>query len=358
MEPYYQARHGRQTVGLEGPDLAGTRQREILATAKEFSRDSILQFDLTQFHVASKSNPGGFYSVNLNQSTCDCADFPRIRFCKHIAAIQIHFPDLFPEETSPQKPLEATAEAPAQAQRVSSPEETIYSLTNEISVLLHRLQREPSDSSPAVLEAVRSAKYSLSAAIASASKVSALPNKQYVAPNQGSWTETAERMGVKKAPKRCCLPEERGLMDRSIGVAKGKRRRVYSDPYAGGERSGKCAKPDALSAAANTRARIPPSASPAPTIWPPPTQLPAHVMNRHDLQEKQSETTAAPGFEPIFCPRRLESRASKAHIRSSHGLHKPFLPDEDSRHRHQRLNAPKQWINNASTKHNKKYRVR
>jgi hypothetical protein len=81
------------------------------------------------------------------------------------------------------------------------------------------------------------------------------------------------------------------------------------------------------------------------------------VMNRHDLQEKQPETTAAPRFEPIFCPRRPESRASKAHIRSSHGLHKPFLPDEDSRHRHQRLNAPKQWINNTSTKHNKKYRV-
>jgi hypothetical protein len=53
----------------------------------------------------------------------------------------------------------------------------------------------------------------------------------------------------------------------SIGVAKGKCRQVHSDPYTGGERSGKQAKPDAMSAAANAHARmcaIPPSAT-APT---------------------------------------------------------------------------------------------
>ena len=64
-------------------------------------------------------------------------------------------------------------------------------------------------------------------------------------------SETAERMGVKRAPKRKRLPEERGLTERCVGVAKGKRRRVHSDLYAGGERSGKCVKPDTLSATAN-----------------------------------------------------------------------------------------------------------
>ena len=69
--------------------------------------------------------------------------------------------------------------------------------------------------------------------------------------------ETAERMGVKWAPKRKWqrLPEERGLTEQSIGVAKGKRRRVHEDPYAGGERSGKRTKPNALFATANALAR-------------------------------------------------------------------------------------------------------
>ena len=51
-------------------------------------------------------------------------------------------------------------------------------------------------------------------------------------------------MGVKHVPK-WCLPDEHGLTHRSISAAKGKRRRTYVDPYAGGKRSGKHAKPDA-----------------------------------------------------------------------------------------------------------------
>lgn len=47
-----------------------------------------------------------------------------------------------------------------------------------------------------------------------------------LAPNQGSWKPTAETMGVVKTKKRK-NPET-------------------ADPYAGGERSGKKAKPDAL----------------------------------------------------------------------------------------------------------------
>ena len=63
-------------------------------------------------------------------------------------------------------------------------------------------------------------------------------------------------MGVKRGPRKR-LPEERGLTDRSIGASKGKRVCIHTDPYGGGERSGKRAKPDALSATANARARAP-----------------------------------------------------------------------------------------------------
>ena len=65
-----------------------------------------------------------------------------------------------------------------------------------------------------------------------------MPKKDFIAPNQKSWTETAERMGVKcGGPKRKCppAPEECGVTAQSIGDAKGKCRRVHTDPYAGGE---------------------------------------------------------------------------------------------------------------------------
>jgi hypothetical protein len=61
--------------------------------------------------------------------------------------------------------------------------------------------------------------------------------------------ETAKQMGVAKKSKHMSPAEDSGLTARSIGVVKGKRRRIHNDPYAGGERLGKRAKPDALSTA-------------------------------------------------------------------------------------------------------------
>jgi hypothetical protein len=37
---------------------------------------------------------------------CDCQDFPRIQFYKHIAAIHLHFPYLCFEQSDPIMPLE------------------------------------------------------------------------------------------------------------------------------------------------------------------------------------------------------------------------------------------------------------
>jgi hypothetical protein len=258
MEPHYQSRHARQVIGLDGRDLAGNRRREILESAKSISRDSIQQFDLTQFHVASQSRPGAYYAIDLHRVICDCRDFPRIQFCKHIAAIYVHFPHLSTDEISPSPtpPLEAT-EAPVQPPHISTAEENLHAMRQGIDILA-----QADRSSPAVQEAIRSVNYSITAAVASTQGSSALPDKDLIVPNQKSWPETAKRMGVIKAPKRKRLPEERGLTEQCIGVAKGKRRRIHTDPYAGGERSGKRAKPDACSAAANTRARASPSAAP------------------------------------------------------------------------------------------------
>ncbi|KAI0252856.1 hypothetical protein BJV78DRAFT_1153479 [Lactifluus subvellereus] len=225
MVPYYQTWHMRQVVGLEGPDLAGERRRDILTSTKEISHDSIQQFDDTQFHVASQSRPGQYYAIDLCQSTCDCRDFPRIRFCKHIAAVYVYFPHLCPEESTPTVDPEAVQD-PDQPQCNFRTEDSLRTLTQDIHILSNQLTSKIGQSlapSLAVLEAVRSAKYTLTAAIASSQGTSALPHKNFIAPNQKSWMEMAKRMGIKKAPKHQRLPKEHGLMERSIGVAKTKK---------------------------------------------------------------------------------------------------------------------------------------
>ena len=85
-------------------------------------------------------------------------------------------------------------------------------------------------------------------------------------------------------------------MEWSIGTTKGKCCHIHNDPYAGGERSGKCTKPDVLSAAACAHACahvpitiVPPSATaplsahtasivPPPSTVPPSTTTPCFVF--------------------------------------------------------------------------------
>ncbi|KAH9011874.1 hypothetical protein EDB85DRAFT_2159509 [Lactarius pseudohatsudake] len=161
-----------------------------------------------------------------------------------------------------------------------STKDTVHSLVQDINRLSHKLIAEDTDQltpSQAIVEAVQSAKASLMTAIASVTGASPLPHKENIAPNQHSWTETAQSMGVKKGVKCCRLPEEVGLTEKTIGAVKGKCHQVYTDPYTGGKRPGKLAKPDALSNAANPKARTcaPPLASQStPARVPPPLAVP------------------------------------------------------------------------------------
>src|SRR6267142_1730704 len=207
MNQYYLNWHERQIVGFEGLDLAGGWRREIIASARTISWDSVLQFNRTHFHVASQSRPGALYSIDLNLTTCNCQDFPRIRFCKHIAAIHLHFPHLCFEQSDPIMPLEyslvpdqqkgdpdsdsdsdsASKSGSASAPEAALPEE-ILTLTCKIISLSQNLATKKIDQShyPAVIEAIWSTKYSLVVADASAEGTSALPDKEFIVPNQNS----------------------------------------------------------------------------------------------------------------------------------------------------------------------------
>ena len=120
MVPYYQNRHERQTVGLEGPDLAGQRQWQLLSNARDTALDSIQQFDDITFHVASKSRPGSYYEIDLHRGACNCPDFLKIRYCKHLAAISVHFPHLCTQEKPSRGP--AFSSTPEPPERVHDPE--------------------------------------------------------------------------------------------------------------------------------------------------------------------------------------------------------------------------------------------
>jgi len=266
--PDFQIRHERQAIGLEGLGLGDKRRQQILASTRNIPLDSIHQVNDSELFVASESYPGHQYLVDLSNSTydCDCDDFLRIWFCKHIAAVNIYFPELFlePERTSAP---EIPERAPVQDQPQITPESDVDKrvvLLRDLNALCQQLMTVNDDAAPDV-EALESVKFSLNAAIRLANGARALPEKDDFNPNQKTWAETAKHMGVQKVPRRKPGLVGGNTTERCIGATKGKRRK-YSDPYAAGERSGKRAKPDVVSAAAaaNDRARATVPAPPLP----------------------------------------------------------------------------------------------
>jgi hypothetical protein len=203
MVPHYKARHERQEVGIEGLDLMEWQRQEILISARAISSDSIQQFDDTQFHITSGSRPGNYHAVDLDRTTCECQDFPRIQFCKHIATVDVHFPHLC-ADLHTQNKVSQSLHASRNPQDIST-QQHAENLTKDItglSKIWATLQCAPLNASLATVEILRSTKYSFKVAIASVQGSSALPDKLPLAPNQNSWTEMAERMGAKRAPKR------------------------------------------------------------------------------------------------------------------------------------------------------------
>jgi len=231
------------------------------------SLDSIRQISDTEFLVTSGSHPGHHYLIDINEQTCDCADFPRIRHCKHIAALNVHFPRLCPKVGNGSKIPERACVLNLPKPTARSEEETAQILLKDINALCQQLNGL-SDRQTPDLTALKGVKYSLTAAISWANGSWALPKKDVFHPNRNTWAETAKCIGVGKAPKRKPGPTSRNTSTECIGPVKGKRARKYTDPYAAGKRSGKHAKPNAVSVAANERAHasVPAPLPPSPRV--------------------------------------------------------------------------------------------
>ena len=143
---------------------------DITKSAKTISLDSIRCVNDTQFHVASQSNLGKCYLVDIQRLICDCLDYPRIQICKHLCAVKIWYP-FIPSVNDQDQDLERLL--PISSQVAATP----TFLSGEVP---HHMPNSKSGMSS-----------------------NALPDWECLSPNQNLWAATVKWMGIRTPPKRC-----------------------------------------------------------------------------------------------------------------------------------------------------------
>jgi hypothetical protein len=337
MLPYYETRHNSQELGFDGSNLAQKRRKEILARSPEVPAESIrAQGDGDRYSVQSVTNPSCTYLVKLCDKSCDCPDWPRVRLCKHVAAVvhffetveltfetvdlQIHFPPV-PETVNPAvAPAESEDSPDARSNASAAILEKVISVSREFL-------SDGAPSSPGTVRSLQVVEAHLTAVVRSSrSSESPLPDKEEIAPNQHSWTETAQQMGVqrRKRHRPATASTTEPSATQRIGELNRKCPRLQDkDPYSGGMNSGRHAAPDAQSTAQNVEAReraalgagpvlsqarkrgrkcagtpalaLPPSPSPLQS-WPPP-HSPYHTWYTQPATFNAAASTPGPTYE-------------------------------------------------------------
>ncbi|KAF8170158.1 hypothetical protein BJ912DRAFT_827015, partial [Pholiota molesta] len=235
--PYFIHRHRRQEFGFEGGDLEVEERLKIEERAKTIPPEHIIATPNEDkiYFVKSQSKANIQYRVDLEAYDCDCQSFPTICFCKHIYAVQSHFgeacslvptsqleiscSDSFdPDPTSRNATISKDEEPKLRIELAAD----INALIQKLSALAISLQpgklcSYAEESLDVLHQHVKDIRRELGMETLS------LPQTQNIAPNQNSWTETAAVMNVPVKSKR----------------------KKHTDPYAGGEQSGKRARKDA-----------------------------------------------------------------------------------------------------------------
>ncbi|KAH9018406.1 hypothetical protein EDB84DRAFT_1566444 [Lactarius hengduanensis] len=114
--------------------------------------------------------------------------------------------------------------------------------------------------SPGTVRSLHGVKEHLTAVVRnSRSSESPLPDKEDIPPNQHTWTETTQRMGVQRRKRRRATTTssspEPAATERIGDLNRKQARMKITDPYSGGVNSGRHAAPDARSVAQNAGAR-------------------------------------------------------------------------------------------------------
>lgn len=256
---HYALRLTRQQLGFEGGDLIIQERRRVVDAAASIPRSAIILVsgEREQYTVESQAKPSTYHHVDMSSCTCSCPAFSKIMFCKHICAIQTHFPSgtcekivHFCPPAAPEAQGASTLSNSASTSASDSllgemltgrggenaPEKggqgppdsmeadrSIAGLVQDLQILVGRLTSSPDTVCTPRLAALAADVRGILADNLEGPSRSLLPAAVKIAPNQHSWPETAQKM---------------------IGPIKRTKRKI-ADPYAGGESSGKKAKKDA-----------------------------------------------------------------------------------------------------------------
>jgi hypothetical protein len=151
--------------------------------------DSIRELGGDRFHVDSATDSMRRYLVDLSDKTCDCPDWPRVRLCKHVSAVEHHFGNN-DQRMGADKAAEGVPKTPSPNQE-ASPDAHAGAATASILENVISVSRGALDSSiPSSTETVRSlreAEAHLTAVVRSTrSTESPVLDKEDVPPNQRS----------------------------------------------------------------------------------------------------------------------------------------------------------------------------
>ena len=265
MLPYYETRHNSQELGFDGSNLAQKRRKEILARTPEIEADSIRAAEDDRYYVQSATDPSRSYLVGLTTQSCDCPDWPRVRLCKHVAAVAHFFGkvDQFVDQDAESVPAPPTVHSEGPVGGSGDACSNAASILEKVITVSKDFLSDGVPSSPGTVRSLQSVEAHLTAVYqTSRSSESPLPAKENVPPNQHTWTETAQWMGMQPRPRkrRCANPTTSPSPEppaaQCIGNFNRKKPRLQvTDPYSGGVNSGRNAAPDAQSAAQNAAAR-------------------------------------------------------------------------------------------------------
>ncbi|KAJ7588438.1 hypothetical protein C8J56DRAFT_890227 [Mycena floridula] len=249
--PYFIERHYRQGCGWAGLNRELERRQEIEERAKSIPKNAITllsasEKDTAVFRVNSLTKPNVWYEVDLESYECNCLSFTGIHFCKHLGAVQIHFPEAFTvvstEELANAVSTSLSEPIPAKSGGAGTDDglhmnditETDHDIDVDSDALLSSLitklqafQQAPKDARRSLpAESLAILHSHISSVLVNISSADILPPKTKVPPNKKSgWaTETAPLMGVH---------------------VKTAHKSKFSDPHSGGAASGSLAKPDA-----------------------------------------------------------------------------------------------------------------
>ncbi|KZP29245.1 hypothetical protein FIBSPDRAFT_727730 [Athelia psychrophila] len=221
--PYFVHRHWRQQFGFEGPDLEAQQRTQANERGQAIPPTSITEVVPSRIYtLRSQSNPQCLYTINREAYNCECPAFPTISFCKHMAAVQFHYPEADDQTRSTilifTPPVLPFQQPVTNLSSSSAPTNTI--LANKLRDLsIHIRHSDHRTSSLIELDDLANR------ALLEHEQSQILPTKNKIASNEGpGWKVTRAIMGadVKTGPKR-----------------------AHPDPFSGGERSGKRAKADA-----------------------------------------------------------------------------------------------------------------